>query len=329
MAVQKLCQACGKPNREQARFCGYCGKPFQKMKDCTTTTSPALHTSTPSTARAPTPQDFGITPTDISRVEARDAQVEELWPKVKIFTIASAAIFWLSYGLLKFGWTTLFPKGLLSFRGLVVSGFLSFALFVLARLTAFVVSPLGRVIINLTIKSPLNAKTVYRYKEALREFQEWWLRTQHEHWCSLSGRQFELELAMRLQSLGWNAVPTPASGDGGIDIDANREGKRMIVQCKAHRKPVGPAVARELYGTMLSTQADSAMLASVSGFTKGVYDFCAEKPIHLADLNWIIEQQKKLNSSWLTKTDETWKRANGTDRVTKSEVPPASRRYET
>ncbi len=29
MTNQRLCNACGKPNREQARFCGYCGQPLQ------------------------------------------------------------------------------------------------------------------------------------------------------------------------------------------------------------------------------------------------------------------------------------------------------------
>lgn len=29
MADQRLCNACDKPNREQARFCGYCGQSFQ------------------------------------------------------------------------------------------------------------------------------------------------------------------------------------------------------------------------------------------------------------------------------------------------------------
>ena len=29
MADSQLCNACGKPNRKQARFCGYCGRPLQ------------------------------------------------------------------------------------------------------------------------------------------------------------------------------------------------------------------------------------------------------------------------------------------------------------
>jgi hypothetical protein len=37
---QRLCNACGKQNREQARFCGYCGQPLQKT---TQTRDDALH----------------------------------------------------------------------------------------------------------------------------------------------------------------------------------------------------------------------------------------------------------------------------------------------
>lgn len=49
MADQKLyCQACGAPNREQALFCGHCGKSLQKEDASTIVTSgtqPVFYTS--------------------------------------------------------------------------------------------------------------------------------------------------------------------------------------------------------------------------------------------------------------------------------------------
>jgi restriction system protein len=95
--------------------------------------------------------------------------------------------------------------------------------------------------------------------------------------------------------MGWEAKPTRATGDGGIDIEAKIDGARVIVQCKAYSKPVSPAVARELYGTLLSSKAQSAMLASVSGFGRGVHEFIAGKPISLIDLPWILDKQQGLD----------------------------------
>ena len=68
-----------------------------------------------------------------------------------------------------------------------------------------------------------------------------------------------------------SAVSVGLIGCGGrgtfdIGLMAKIDGARVIVQCKAHRKPVSPSVARELYGTLLSSKAKSAILASVSGF---------------------------------------------------------------
>lgn len=80
--------------------------------------------------------------------------------------------------------------------------------------------------------------------------------------------------------------------DKGIDIKLTKDGKNMIVQCKAHKNPIGPSVVRELYGTLVSSKADEAILASISGFTAGVIEFVRDKPIKLISLNDILEMQK-------------------------------------
>jgi HJR/Mrr/RecB family endonuclease len=60
-----------------------------------------------------------------------------------------------------------------------------------------------------------------------------------------------------------------------------KDGKTAIVQCKSYHHPVGPAVARELYGALISSGADEAILACTAGFTRGVKDFVRGKPITL------------------------------------------------
>ena len=103
-----------------------------------------------------------------------------------------------------------------------------------------------------------------------------------EHWMSLSGTELEVEIATLCRALGYRAETTPLSGDGGADIILRKKnGERVVVQCKSHKKPVGPAVARELFGTMIHFRAASAVLVSPVGFTRGTEEFVRGKQIHL------------------------------------------------
>ncbi|WP_368429741.1 restriction endonuclease [Sulfuricaulis sp.] len=57
-----------------------------------------------------------------------------------------------------------------------------------------------------------------RYRKALEKFRAWWVRTQKEFWSSLSGKQFEAELATVFRRAGFRAELTSATGDQGVDI---------------------------------------------------------------------------------------------------------------
>lgn len=115
------------------------------------------------------------------------------------------------------------------------------------------------------------------------------LRKQREYWMGLTGAEFERELASLFQSRGYRVESTPSSGDQGIDLIVRKSGKTTIVQCKRHKSPVGPAIARELYGSLIASRADGAILACTGGFTKGVKDFVEGKPITLVDAWDIIK----------------------------------------
>ena len=59
---------------------------------------------------------------------------------------------------------------------------------------------------------------------------------------------------------------------------------------------MGPAVARELYGTLMHTGADKAVLATLNGATSTVKTFFQGKPIQLLDVNDIVKMQQGLES---------------------------------
>ncbi len=138
-------------------------------------------------------------------------------------------------------------------------------------------------------------RAVKRFQKAKALFEQWWVRTQEQFWRSLSGVGFERELASLYKRTGIKATLTPASGDGGVDIWLDYPDGKVIVQCKAHRSPIGPSVARELHGTLKHFGAKGAVLASTSGFTRGVWEFSRGKPIKLLGLKEIIEMQKALD----------------------------------
>ena len=142
---------------------------------------------------------------------------------------------------------------------------------------------------HLSTKNKVYAKLL-EYDNDLRSY----LKTQKDYWKSLSGKEFEKELANIYNLHGYTTELTPSSGDRGIDIILNKNGIKKIVQCKAHSKPVGPATVRDLYGTLIASKAHTAILASTSGFTKGVYTFVKGKRIELVDLDNILQLSEEV-----------------------------------
>ena len=120
------------------------------------------------------------------------------------------------------------------------------------------------------------------------------LRKLRDYWMNLSGIEFERELAALFQRRGYRVQSTPSSGDQGIDLVARKNGKTTIVQCKRHKSPVGPAIARELYGSLIASRADRAILACTGGFTRGVKEFVKDKPITLIDAWDIIKVEASI-----------------------------------
>jgi restriction system protein len=90
-------------------------------------------------------------------------------------------------------------------------------------------------------------------------------------------------MARLFRRLGYRVRRRPATHDSGVDLDLARPGLRAIVQCKRWRHPVGPAVLRDLYGTLLHTGADLGILATTSTISHSARSFAQGKPLLLLD----------------------------------------------
>lgn len=157
----------------------------------------------------------------------------------------------------------------------------------------FLSNPIASFINTLKKRTPLH-KSFSKYKDALFAYTYWEETTKLDYWMNLDGHQFEAAVAAVYRSNGYKAVVSKQSGDGGIDIILEGGGKRIAVQCKAHKSPIGPSVARDLYGTMAHFGFDEGVIVSRSGFTTGVYDFVSNKPISLKNLNDLLLMQKSI-----------------------------------
>ncbi len=111
---------------------------------------------------------------------------------------------------------------------------------------------------------------------------------------SLRGEGLEYRLADLYRKLGYKVEHTPRTDDKGIDLLLKKNNKTTIVQCKGYKNPVGPAIVRELYGTLKSANAESAILVSPAGFTRGAKQAAAGKDIELISSHELIAMVKEL-----------------------------------
>ena len=95
------------------------------------------------------------------------------------------------------------------------------------------------------------------------------------------GIAYERFCAARLREGGWQARPTQASGDQGADIVAERNGLRLVVQCKRYGKPVGNAAVQEAAAAARYWSGDLAAVVSNAGFTPAARKLAAAADVVL------------------------------------------------
>lgn len=122
------------------------------------------------------------------------------------------------------------------------------------------------------------------------------LRTQERHlyWNSLTWQEFERAVADLFSRLNFRVQHVGGAGDKGIDIVASRDDVRLLIQCKKHNKPVGPAVVRELIGSIALHSAEGrAVLVSSSGFTSAAMSAAAESKLLTLDVDDLVQIRKR------------------------------------
>lgn len=79
--------------------------------------------------------------------------------------------------------------------------------------------------------------------------------------------EFERWCAETLEAQGWSARTTKGSGDQGADVIAERNGVRLVVQCKLYSRAVGNKAVQEAFSAKQFEGADIACVMTNAPYT--------------------------------------------------------------
>lgn len=219
----------------------------------------------------PLPADFGFTVSEVEALREEEREYDILRHKL---IVGLAVATWIIAIIIH---CNLYVKDLATLIGSVL---------VCAMLGLFTY-PLGYILGQILW---INNRRLKAFDKAIDAYRIWKIQQLRAYWLGLDSHSFELAIGRLLRQNGYNTTLTPRTRDGGIDIIAKKGIELVAVQCKAHAKPVGPAVVRDLYGAMRSANPEytRGILATRSGATSGAYDFVLTLPIDIWNMDDIL-----------------------------------------
>ncbi|MBB4082529.1 restriction endonuclease [Brevundimonas lenta] len=134
-----------------------------------------------------------------------------------------------------------------------------------------------------------HSRELIAYDEHRRISSSWTMAQTANLWRNADGAMFERLVARYFRQKGWDVTSVGGAGDGGIDLVMRRDAEHVIVQCKAHRRPLSPSVVRELYGALQHSGAQGAILATFDGVTRAAHNWIADKPIAVLNLRHFVK----------------------------------------
>ena len=82
-----------------------------------------------------------------------------------------------------------------------------------------------------------------------------------------NGYDYESRISLLVRSYGWAARVTKGSGDHGADVLAEKEGVRIVFQCKLYSSSVGNRAVQEVYSAKGFYDCDFACVVTNAAFT--------------------------------------------------------------
>ncbi|MFY9628112.1 MAG: restriction endonuclease [Methylocystis sp.] len=97
----------------------------------------------------------------------------------------------------------------------------------------------------------------------------------------MSPQEFEHYCAAVLREMKWKARVTQLSGDQGVDIVADKRGKRIVIQCKKYSKPVGNRAVQEIVAGIAHEGAQRGVVVTTSEYTPAAITLAASNEVLL------------------------------------------------
>ncbi|HEV2215196.1 MAG TPA: restriction endonuclease, partial [Terracidiphilus sp.] len=99
--------------------------------------------------------------------------------------------------------------------------------------------------------------------------------------ASMTPSEFEAFCAESLREGGWGVRLTPLSRDQGVDVIAEKNGVRVVLQCKMYSKPVGNKAVQEVAAGRVHQQANHGAVVTNSTYTTSAKELANTNGIHL------------------------------------------------
>lgn len=109
------------------------------------------------------------------------------------------------------------------------------------------------------------------------------------------GSSFERWVAKKLEELGYDVTLTPQSRDFGADIIAEKDGKRIAIQVKNTKKPVGVHAIQEVLGGKEYYRCQEAWVISKLGFTQSARELAEISEVRLITRNELSKWANEWN----------------------------------
>jgi restriction system protein len=85
---------------------------------------------------------------------------------------------------------------------------------------------------------------------------------------AMTGTEFENYVAARLRRAGWQVTLTSVTGDYGVDLIAEKDGKSVAIQCKRHGNSVGVAAVQQVVSGARHHGCTKSIVVSNREFTQ-------------------------------------------------------------
>ena len=113
---------------------------------------------------------------------------------------------------------------------------------------------------------------------------------------AMSAADFEAFCAEELRRAGWDARLSPPGRDQGVDVVAEKAGRRLVLQCKLHGRPIGNKAVQEAVAARGHEAAQFAAVVSNQAYTAAAQQLAATNGVLLLHASELARLEVRLGS---------------------------------